>query len=67
MNPVDLNDPEFLHALVEASDAIMIAVDPDGRIIWTNRAFRTLMGYEPEEAIGQRDLVVQAGRRAPGC
>jgi PAS domain S-box-containing protein len=47
-----------ISALNSASNAIVIT-DTDGAIIWANKAFTDVTGFQPEEAVGKnpRDLV----------
>ncbi len=55
----------YLHsALEEAQDAVIITegapLDPPGpRIVWTNKAFSRMTGYEREEVIGQSPRILQ--------
>lgn len=52
----------FLHqaALETAVDAIVIT-DPQGHILWVNKAFTTLTQYEREEAIGGNPKLLKSG------
>jgi two-component system, sensor histidine kinase and response regulator len=47
-----------------ALDAVANAVvftEPDGTIVWVNRAFTTLTGYAPEEAVGRTPRILNSG------
>lgn len=44
---------DFLKAVVETTDAIVVASSPEAGIIWVNQAFERITGYAEEEAIGR--------------
>lgn len=50
-----------LEALAENSFDSILVTDPsqDGKIIYANRAFRQLTGYEPSEVVGQTPRLLQ--------
>jgi PAS domain S-box-containing protein len=51
---------QFLRALLDASPAAIIAVDPDGQVQLWNRAAERLFGWSEQEVIGrQHSLVVE--------
>ncbi|ANK81684.1 MAG: hypothetical protein TEF_13420 [Rhizobiales bacterium NRL2] len=44
---------DFLQAIVETTDAIVVAADADGRVIWVNDAFTRITGFRGSEARGR--------------
>jgi len=46
-------------AMQSASNAMFIT-DPQGRILWVNKAFTRITGYSEEEAIGQRPSLLKS-------
>ena len=57
-------DAELAHALWEETPDAIVAIAPDGRVLYWNRAAETIFGYTPAEALGQLmvDLIVPADR-----
>ncbi|HYG59513.1 MAG TPA: PAS domain S-box protein, partial [Symbiobacteriaceae bacterium] len=58
------SDPVFLAALQATAHAVVIS-DPQGRVLWTNRAFVRLTGYETAEVIGQSTRLLKSGAHPP--
>src|SRR5215510_4229866 len=58
----------FADALVRESPDALIALAPDGRILFWSRGARSIFGYGEEEAVGRslEDLVVPPDRRDEG-
>ncbi len=52
-----------LAALESAANGIVMT-DRTGKIVWVNRAFTRLTGYEREEAIGKNPRVLKSGRHS---
>jgi len=52
-------------ALDTAANGIVIT-DRTSKIIWTNRAFTKLTGYEPDEVIGQNPNILKSGLHDAG-
>jgi PAS domain S-box-containing protein len=44
---------ELLNAIIDVIDALLIVLDPEGRIVRFNRACETLTNYESEEVCGK--------------
>jgi PAS domain S-box-containing protein len=57
-------DAELAHALWEETPDAIIAIAPDGRVLYWNRAAEAIFGYTSVEAVGQvmTDLIVPADR-----
>jgi PAS domain S-box-containing protein len=57
-------DAEFAHALWEETPDAIVAMAPDGKVLYWNRAAETIFGYTCAEALGQfmADLIVPADR-----
>lgn len=55
----------LLAAIVESSDDAIIGISPDSRVMNWNGGAQRLLGFKPEEAIGQRvvDLYVPSSER----
>jgi two-component system, cell cycle sensor histidine kinase and response regulator CckA len=51
-------------ALEAAANAIVIT-DSSGTILWVNRAFTELTGYQPEEVIGQNPRILKSWNHDP--
>jgi diguanylate cyclase (GGDEF)-like protein/PAS domain S-box-containing protein len=51
-------------AFDQASDA-MIITDAAEKIVWVNRKFVDLSGYEPDEIIGQTPAILRSGKNDP--
>lgn len=51
-----------LTALQAAENAVVIT-DKDGNIEWANRAFTTMTGYTPEEALGKNPRFLKSGKQ----
>ena len=49
-------------ATVFESQEGMIVTDPDGTIVRVNKAFTSITGYLPDEAIGRKPSLLQSGR-----
>ena len=51
-------------ALEAAPNAVSLSkTDDDGTIVWVNRAFSTLTGYSPEEAVGRSHHMLSSGQQ----
>ncbi len=50
--PRELNDPKY-QFMVEQSQDLIARHSPEGLYLYVSRASRSLLGYEPEELIGQ--------------
>lgn len=55
---------KFQQATENATDAILMT-DFDGRIIYVNRAWQQLTGYDRRAALGQNHNILESGRTAP--
>jgi PAS domain S-box-containing protein len=55
----------FAETLIDESPDALIALSPDGKVLFWNRAAATIFGYAPAQAIGQTmdDLIVPPGLR----
>src|SRR6185503_15911059 len=55
----------FAQLLADESPDALIALSPDGRVLYWSRGAETVFGYSPREAVGRllSDLVVPADRR----
>lgn len=51
-------------ALQAASDSLLIT-EADGRVVWVNRAFTELTGYEAAEVIGKTPAILKSGKTKP--
>ena len=66
----DADRLDFLQAIVETTDAIVVAADAEGQIIWVNDAFVRKTGFTAKEARGRTlwsfrpPEDVEAGRQA---
>jgi PAS domain S-box-containing protein len=60
-----LQDSGLNKALSEAGDGVL-AVSPDRRVVFWNRAAERLLGYAPGEAIGRHACEVLEGRQLDG-
>jgi len=60
-----LQDSGLSKALSEAGDGVL-AVSPDRRVVFWNRAAERLLGYAPGEAIGRHACEVLEGRQIEG-
>jgi PAS domain S-box-containing protein len=60
-----LQDSGLNKALSEAGDGVL-AVSPDRRVVFWNRAAERLLGYAPGEAIGRHACEVLEGRQLEG-
>src|SRR5256885_16836654 len=60
-----LQDSGLNKALSEAGDGVL-AVSPDRRVVFWNRAAERLLGYAPGEAIGRDACEVLGGRHPEG-
>ena len=51
-------------ALLDALPDAVVALEPDGRVIWWNETAHAIFGYSREQAIGQLlgDLIVPPDR-----
>ena len=47
----------WLRSVVENSLEIVTIVDPDGTLRYTNPAFKRVLGYDPEEAVGMMNVL----------
>lgn len=57
---------EKLHlqvAALEAAANSVVITEPDGKIVWTNKAFSELTGYSAEEARGQNPRLLRSGKQ----
>ena len=50
---MNFNEATILKALVDSTDAIVVAADTKGRVLFVNEAFTRVMGFTPDEAIGR--------------
>jgi len=50
----------LLTAALEAAANAIVITDPNGTILWVNRAFTDLTGYELEESIGQNPRILRS-------
>jgi len=59
-NELLLQQEKKYHTIVETTDEMIFLVKPDGKIAWTNRAFRENLGYSNEDLTGFRfqELIV---------
>jgi PAS domain S-box-containing protein len=57
-------DAEFAQALWEETPDAIIAIAPDGKVLYWNRAAEIIFGYTSAEALGHSmtDLIVPANR-----
>lgn len=55
-----------ISAIAFESQAAMIVTSPEGVILRVNRAFTTLTGFTPEEALGQTPQILKSGRHDKG-
>lgn len=55
---------ELLHGIIEASPAVILALDRDGKVILWNPAAESVFGYSRAEAIGNSHPVVPPDQRA---
>src|SRR2546427_11760209 len=60
-----LQDSGLNKALSEAGDGVL-AVSPDRRVVFWNRAAERLLGYAPGEPIGRHACEVLEGRQLEG-
>ncbi|RME72775.1 MAG: PAS domain S-box protein [Planctomycetota bacterium] len=51
-------------ALQAASDSLLIT-EADGRVVWVNRAFTELTGYEAAEVFGKTPAILKSGKTKP--
>jgi len=61
----DIAQRRLLSAAVEASNDLVLITDPSLAIVYANRAFMQVTGYQPDEVIGRHPRFLQ-GRLTPG-
>ncbi len=44
---------EFLHRLLNSMVGVVVAADLEGKILFVNQSVKRVLGYEPEELVGQ--------------
>ena len=47
-------EPHFISAILDTVDALIVVLDPRGRIVYFNRACERASGYSCEEVIGRK-------------
>ena len=47
----------WLHSIIHNSTEIIQIVDPDGTLRYANAAFERVLGYDPDEAIGEMNVL----------
>src|SRR5882757_921667 len=59
------SEESFSEVLIQESPDALIALSPDGRVLFWSRGAELVFGFAPAEAIGRQldDLVVPSGRR----
>jgi PAS domain S-box-containing protein len=64
-SPEDVQDSDFEKVLVQESPDALIALSPDGKVLFWNHGAATLFGYTRKEVVGRNleDLVIPPDRR----
>src|SRR5690348_2271440 len=62
----DVSGDEYVRALVEESPDALIAVSPEGTVLFWNRGAATMFGYATDEAVGRTlaELIIPDDRAA---
>ncbi|HXH64386.1 MAG TPA: PAS domain S-box protein [Mariprofundaceae bacterium] len=50
---------------IDHGPAIVLIADTEGRIVYVNRRFTEITGYQPEEALGNTPRVLKSGKTSP--
>ena len=65
MNGDLTKERDFITAVLQTCGALVVVLDAEGRIVYSNRAFEQLLGYSNEELIGRAfyDILVSPASR----